>query len=190
MGNHDSHRIASKVGSDRVDGLNILTAFLPGVQIIYQGEELGMTNGNVSCSEGKDKLDGDCKKYPLRTRDFERTPFQWSAENNAGFSKGNPWLPVAKNYKTINVAAEKNTQNSHLKIFQNSQKMRTLLKKSPLNSLDVIESLFPNVLYLRRKANNKIFEYYFNIHNNDTQIKLGSSKCEILVSTTDKENFT
>ncbi|MBA3767660.1 MAG: alpha-glucosidase C-terminal domain-containing protein, partial [Acidobacteria bacterium] len=57
-------------------------------------------------------------------RDNGRTPFQWDATTNAGFTTGTPWLKVNPNYMTVNVAAEDNEANSCLNYFRRMVKLR------------------------------------------------------------------
>lgn len=63
--------------------------------------------------------------YLQYSRDPVRTPFQWDATVNAGFNKGaKPWLPVHKNYMTLNLAAQKEDENSHYNMYRNLIKLR------------------------------------------------------------------
>lgn len=63
--------------------------------------------------------------YERFTRDPERTPFQWTAGPNAGFSDApKTWLPVAENYKTVNVEVERADERSHLLVYTNLQRLR------------------------------------------------------------------
>lgn len=89
-----------------------------GTPYIYQGEELGMTNAHYSdisqyrdveslnyyeilLSEGKSKEEA-LEILAAKSRDNSRTPMQWSADVNAGFSEAEPWISVIDNYKEIN----------------------------------------------------------------------------------------
>lgn len=63
--------------------------------------------------------------YEKFTRDPERTPFQWDGTKNAGFSTGEKtWLPVADNYKEVNVVKQVKDDRSHLKVYLALQKLR------------------------------------------------------------------
>lgn len=63
--------------------------------------------------------------YESRSRDPARTPFPWDNSTNAGFTSGSKtWLPVGTNYKTVNVKAQEQAENSHLKIFKRLTKVR------------------------------------------------------------------
>ena len=67
----------------------------------------------------------DPVSYELVSRDPVRTPFPWDDSKNAGFSTAEKtWLPVGNNYKTVNVKAQLEAENSHLKIFQKLTKIR------------------------------------------------------------------
>lgn len=125
--NHDQPRSVSRFGDDvahRVDSskaLLALTLCLAGTPYIYQGEEIGMTN--VAFPSIEDYRDLDSLNYwkealaagedPARvlssihymSRDNARTPMQWEAGANAGFSRGSPWIKVNPNYVSVNVGA-------------------------------------------------------------------------------------
>lgn len=108
FGNHDNHRIASKAPYYLARALNVLLLTLPGTPTTYYGEEILMTDVNVSGSARRD-LYGD--------RDKERTPMQWTNGTNAGFTIGNPWLPLADNYTSVNVELEQRSNDSMLSLY-------------------------------------------------------------------------
>ena len=121
-GNHDQSRLASRQGTDRVDAMNMLSLLLPGVSITYQGEEIGQTDGYVSWEDTKDPQacnTDDPINYWKKSRDPNRTPYQWDSSRNAGFSNASAtWLPVADNYKTVNLAAQQQATKSHYKFYK------------------------------------------------------------------------
>ncbi|XP_044018105.1 alpha-glucosidase-like [Aphidius gifuensis] len=133
VGNHDRFRVATRFGPKRADQLTMLAAVLPGVGVIYNGDELGMENRVMTWEETVDPP--GCNAGPLRykttSRDPMRTPFQWDNSTSAGFSINNKtWLPVHPNYKTINLAAQKLTAASHYNVFRRL----AALKKNPVIS--------------------------------------------------------
>lgn len=79
-----------------------------------------MTDGYVSWEDTKDPQacnTNDPINYWKHSRDPNRTPFHWDDSKNAGFSDGNStWLPVADNYKTLNVAAQMKSKKSHYQV--------------------------------------------------------------------------
>jgi oligo-1,6-glucosidase len=126
--NHDQQRSVSRFGDDReywAPSAKLLAAMLftlRGTPFVYQGQEIGMTNFDFT---GMDQIQ-DVESHNVysltkklhfpagyrwrmiqrASRDNSRTPMQWSAEDNAGFTTGTPWLGVNHNYTRINAASE------------------------------------------------------------------------------------
>ncbi|XP_058832025.1 maltase A3-like [Topomyia yanbarensis] len=127
LGNHDRSRLGTRMGEQRIDSMAMIELTLPGVSVTYQGEEIGMTDVDISweetvdpagCNEGIDN-------YAAKSRDPVRTPFQWDDSNLAGFTNGTgTWLPVGSNYRSINVKVESSVAKSHLNIFKSLMKLR------------------------------------------------------------------
>ncbi len=134
--NHDQPRVVSRFGNDgehRVVSAKMLATalhFLQGTPYVYQGEELGMTNpGFDSISHYRDvetlnifrlKRDaGESEASSMaaimqKSRDNGRTPMQWSAGENAGFSSAEPWIGIAANASRINVESQLDDPDSVL----------------------------------------------------------------------------
>lgn len=132
--NHDQPRILSHYGDDgqyRKESAKMLAYtlyFMPGTPIVYQGEEIGMTN--VDYQELNDFRDvevyteydnfisfGASHEVAMqalrdRARDNARSPFQWSTEEYAGFSDVKPWMNVVGNYKEINLEDQLQSEDS------------------------------------------------------------------------------
>jgi oligo-1,6-glucosidase len=147
LGNHDFPRMVSRWGNDSPEfrelSSKMLTTFLltmRGTIYYYFGDELGMTNirfDNIEDyrdimtinlhklieSEGGD-LDEFMWSQKIIGRDNGRTPFQWNASPNAGFTTGEPWLKVNPNYTEINAAAQDADENSPLNYFRRLIKLR------------------------------------------------------------------
>ena len=117
LGNHDNPRIASKAGVHLARALNTLLLTLPGTPTTYYGEEILMTDVNVSTSQQKDSFEG---------RDAERTPMQWNTSRNAGFTnpESKPWLPVANNFSKVNVDVESDSTDSILQLYKQLTALR------------------------------------------------------------------
>ncbi|XP_017837514.1 maltase A3 [Drosophila busckii] len=127
MGNHDQRRVGSRYGEQRIDLMNMLQMFLPGVSVTYQGEELGMTDLEISWADSRDPAACNSNEqiYQQFTRDPSRTPFHWSSEANAGFSSNSStWLPINPNYVTVNVATEGAASSSHLQLYKQLHQLR------------------------------------------------------------------
>ncbi len=139
MDNHDLPRIVSRWGDDkryRVESAKMLATMLHGMQgtpYIYQGEELGMTNIKLPLEEYVDVeihnlfRDRTAEGYApeavmesiwARGRDNARTPMQWTAGENAGFTTGKPWLKVNPNHTQINAEAALADPNSVFYYYQ------------------------------------------------------------------------
>ncbi|WP_153554257.1 alpha-glucosidase [Halomicrobium sp. LC1Hm] len=127
LSNHDQPRTVSRFGDDgqyrdrSAKLLGTLLYTLQGTPFVYQGQEIGMTNAPFeSKSELRDVESinfveeaiesGTAESYEdvrdaVETvgRDNARTPMQWSDDENAGFTDGEPWLKVNPNYDAINV---------------------------------------------------------------------------------------
>jgi alpha-glucosidase len=118
--NHDRPRLDARFG----DGIHdvaiqrVLSTILfasGGASLMYYGDEIGMkTTPPTRVEDVKDRMAGVAGWPRFKGRDGERTPMQWDAGKNAGFSAGSPWLPVPPSAATINVAAEESDPDSLL----------------------------------------------------------------------------
>ena len=147
MNNHDLPRIVSRWGNDgeyRVESAKMLATMLHGMQgtpYIFQGEELGMTNIRLPIEQYVDieiqnlyreRLEQGYSEEEVMTsiwargRDNARTPMQWTAGENAGFTTGKPWLPVNPNHVSINAEAALADPDS---VFYHYQKLIALRKE-------------------------------------------------------------
>ncbi|XP_043064636.1 LOW QUALITY PROTEIN: maltase 2 [Drosophila ficusphila] len=128
MGNHDNPRVASRFGPASVDAMNMLLLTLPGVAVTYNGEELGMQDyREISWQDTVDPPARNVgeERYKEVSRDPVRTPFQWSSEQNAGFSTASKtWLPVHPNYLELNLEAQKAAQKSHYQVYKDLIELR------------------------------------------------------------------
>jgi alpha-glucosidase len=116
LGNHDQHRIATRVGPGQARVAAMLLLTLRGTPTMYYGDEIGMHDVPIPPDRIQDPFE---KNVPGRGlgRDPERTPMQWSPQPNAGFTTGEPWLPIAGDYREINVEVERNDPRSILSLY-------------------------------------------------------------------------
>ncbi|XP_065369743.1 maltase A1-like [Calliphora vicina] len=152
IGNHDQRRVSTRYGVRNIDAMNMLVMMLPGASITYQGEELGMLDGDITWDDSVDPAacNSNPDIYKQFTRDPARTPFQWSADKNGGFSTAaKTWLPMAPDYETINVATESAASNSHLKIYKSLVQLRKSSKTLQQGSYKY-QALNDNVFVLER----------------------------------------
>ncbi|MGN6755183.1 MAG: alpha-amylase family glycosyl hydrolase [Thermomicrobiales bacterium] len=115
IGNHDQSRIATRVGAAQARVAAMLLLTLRGTPTIYYGDEIGMHDIPIAPEQAQDPVAAiEMAGTRGEGRDPERTPMQWSAHANAGFTTGTPWLPIADDYETANVAQEGNDPYSML----------------------------------------------------------------------------
>ncbi|XP_037934167.1 maltase A3-like [Teleopsis dalmanni] len=127
MGNHDQRRVGSRYGEQRIDIMNMIQMFLPGVSVTYMGEEIGMLDLDISWEDTRDPAacNSNPQIYEQFTRDPCRTPFQWSNQENAGFSTNSTtWLPINPNYVSVNMESENTDSKSHLSIYKQLSELR------------------------------------------------------------------
>ena len=131
LGNHDRHRVASRAGVQQARVAQMLLLTLRGTPTCYYGDELGMTDVPIPSDKVQDPWEINVPGLGLG-RDPERTPMQWDASQYAGFSTAEPWLPIASDYKEVNVEVESRDPASVLAFFRD---LLTLRRETP--ALDV-----------------------------------------------------
>jgi alpha-glucosidase len=117
LGNHDQHRLASRVGVGQARVAAMLLLTLRGTPTLYYGDELGMRDVAIPPELVQDPWEKQVPGLGLG-RDPERTPMQWDASLSAGFTTGAPWLPIAEDYTTINATAERGNPTSMLALYK------------------------------------------------------------------------
>jgi len=155
ISNHDMIRSYNRYG----DGKNndtiakLMGAFyltLRGTPIMCYGEEIGMENNDPTRKEDVKDPIGRTGWPEEKGRDGERTPMQWDAAPNAGFSKKDPWLPVPPSYQTHNVASESKDPNSVLNLYKKVLALRHSNEALLDGSYTALNEDDPNVMsYLR-----------------------------------------
>ncbi len=127
LGNHDNPRFASRFGGlpqARLAGMMLLT--LRGTPTLYYGDEIGLENGVIPPEKMVDPQ--GVNLGPERSRDVARTPMQWDASPNAGFSSVEPWLPVSADYRQRNVQSQARESGSFLNLYR---RLLWLRRESP-----------------------------------------------------------
>lgn len=138
--NHDKPRVVSTWGNDEeywqqsATAMGAMYFLMQGTPFIYQGQEIGMTNVQFPSIDDYDDV-AVKNLYRLKkeegmshqdimdiiwasSRDNSRTPMQWSSKENAGFTKGQPWMKVNPNYKEVNVEVQSQDQDSILSFYK------------------------------------------------------------------------
>ncbi|HJV24701.1 MAG TPA: alpha-glucosidase [Aromatoleum sp.] len=149
--NHDLPRAVSKYGDDgryRVESAKMLATALhclKGTPYVYQGEELGMTNVRFDSIEAyrdieslghyRERIAAGVAHEAMMEgiyangRDNARTPMHWDASPNAGFTRGEPWIPVNPNYVGINAEAALADPDS---VFHHYRRLISIRKAHPV----------------------------------------------------------
>ena len=163
LNNHDQPRLVSRFGNDtswRYESATLWGLVLHlhrGTPYVYQGEEIGMTNVRFDSiddyrdleslnhyREAVDEFDLDpgsvLAGVQTMSRDNARTPMQWDATEQAGFTTGTPWLPVNPNHRQINVAADRAAEKS---VFRFYQRLIALRHENPVVALGSFTLLEP-----------------------------------------------
>lgn len=193
--NHDQARAISRFGNDspefRVKSGKMLATMLvslTGTLFIYQGQELGMTNmprhwdiseyldistlnfyNQYTETHGHLNLGKIMKDISLLARDHSRTPVQWDASPNGGFTTGVPWMRVNENYKEINAASQAHDPNSLLTFYKQALKMRKSHRDLFIyGSLEILDF-----------DNQTVFSYFKRMNNSLAYVVLNFSLDEV-----------
>ncbi|HVQ43536.1 MAG TPA: alpha-amylase family glycosyl hydrolase [Candidatus Saccharimonadia bacterium] len=117
LGNHDRHRLVSRMGAGRARLLAMLQLTLRGLPVVYYGEELGLPDTPVTPEDVRDPWERNVPGRGLG-RDPERTPLPWNNETGGGFTTGTPWLPLGPASSKLNVATEERDPDSSLNLYR------------------------------------------------------------------------
>lgn len=158
-----------------------------GTPFVYQGQEIGMTNCKFSDKDYQDIMFrqimdivkyipfGKCLArycFSRRARDHARTPMQWSAGENAGFSSGKPWMMVNPNYKFINANKDMSADKSIYKFYA---KLHAYRKGNDVIIDGDYKDICPNssnIFAYERKLGDKTVLVVVNFKNKAVKFKL------------------
>ena len=117
LGNHDRPRVASRVGQEQARIAAMLLLTLRGTPTLYYGDEIGMHQVAIAPDQVRDPFEKNVPGIGVG-RDGCRTPMQWSAALNAGFSTAVPWLPLADDFAHENVVNLEADSRSILHLYK------------------------------------------------------------------------
>jgi oligo-1,6-glucosidase len=163
FGNHDQPRSLSRFGDDgkyRVASAKTLATVLhlhQGTPYVYQGDELGMANAPFTAitdfrdiqalrfhAEAAGRGDTDLvallAAMNRMSRDQGRTPVQWDASPDAGFTSGTPWIAVNPDHVSVNAAAQVGVPDS---VFEHYRRLIDLRHTDPVVTDGEFELLLP-----------------------------------------------
>lgn len=124
LSNHDSERVASRIGADAARAMALFIFGLPGSAYIYNGQELGLPTGEMADSDRQDPIyfrTGGAQKG----RDGARVPLPWSGNTPPfGFTTGKPWLPLQEDWREFTVEHELKEPDSSLNLYRKALQLR------------------------------------------------------------------
>jgi len=124
LSNHDTPRVASRVGVEQARALALFTFGLPGSCYIYQGQELGLPDAELADADRQDpaffRTNGVQKG-----RDGARVPLPWNGTSAPfNFTSGKPWLPIPQTWSDFTVEAESSRPESSLELYRRALRVR------------------------------------------------------------------
>lgn len=202
--NHDITRITSRWGDtehhwrESATCIAALYFLMQGTPFIYQGQEIGMTNTRFSGLEdfddvsaknmwrelaAKGKSDEEIIDFLTRTgRDNSRTPMQWSAWPNGGFSDAEPWFKVNANYEMINVAGQRQDPDSVLNFYRSLIELRKKERTLIYGRYQLELAEHPQIYAYKRELEGEAFLVMCNMSSKSSrwpepELSLNEAKC-------------
>jgi alpha-glucosidase len=155
LGNHDQHRLASRIGLAQARVAAMLLLTLRGTPTLYYGDELGMRDVAIPPPLVQDPWEKQVPGLGLG-RDPERTPMQWDSSLHAGFTTGTPWLPVAADAARVNVAAQRQDPGSLLTLYHRLIDLRRVSPALAMGAYTPLEASGAVLAYVRTGARQRL----------------------------------
>jgi alpha-glucosidase len=181
LGNHDRHRIASRVGRAQARVAAMLLLTLRGTPTLYYGDEIAMEDVRIPPESAKDPWGKNVPSLGLG-RDPERSPMQWNSAAQAGFSTTSPWLPIAPDALVYNVRAEREQPDSALQLYRrliDLRARRTALQTGRYRNLWCDD----RVLSYSRSVENDSLLIVLNLSDQPAQFETSALRRSIRLST-------
>jgi alpha-glucosidase len=175
ISNHDVARVVSRWGNGdaSVRLANLLTAMvcsLRGSVCVYQGEELGLPEADVPFEALQDPY-GITFWPTFKGRDGCRTPMPWNGGMNAGFSVGEPWLPVPAEHRALAVSLQETEPASALQGFRAFMAWRRSQPALRWGSIRFLDTPEPVLAFTRRHGGETVLAA-FNLSNASVELSL------------------
>ncbi len=204
LDNHDFARLVSRWGNDnefRYESATLFATLLltfRGTPCIYQGSEIGMTNVRFETIEEYDDVEtlnfyeefvvnGDMDKDEFMKavykegRDNVRTPIQWDSSENAGFTKGKPWLKMNPNFKEINSVTDKSSSKSIFNYYKELIAYRKGNDDLIYGELHILEKE-KNLFVYNRVGSNEKYCILLNMNGHEKQYSIDLKSTELIMS--------
>lgn len=171
LGNHDRPRIASRVGEARAGIAAMLLLTLRGTPTMYYGDELGLADVEIPREQVRDPRELREPGVGLG-RDPVRSPMPWDASVNAGFTTGEPWLPLNADHGERNVARLDARRGSILALYRRLLALRRQRPALAVGRIALLESLAPDVLAYERSHGDERVLVVLNFGEHSQEIVL------------------
>lgn len=126
LSNHDSPRVASRIGDTESRALALFVFALPGSAYVFAGQELGLPDGNLADADRQDPS-FIRTKGAIKGRDGARVPLPWAGDTTPfGFTSGEPWLPINESWQNLTIENEDSDSMSVLNLYRNAITLRAL----------------------------------------------------------------
>jgi len=185
LGNHDRHRIASRVGAEQARVAAMLLLTLRGTPTLYYGDEIGMRDVPIPPERVQDPWERNLPGQGLG-RDPERTPMQWDAGPGAGFTTGEPWLPVADDFREVNVQAQRGDPGSMLSLYRRLVELRRAEPALHAGAWEPTDAP-ADVLAYRRAAGGRRFLVALNLGGETRSLEMGRGTSGTVAVSTNPE---
>ncbi len=174
ISNHDVARVLSRWGGENppkpmATMLTAMLCSLRGAVCTYQGEELGLTEAEISFEQLQDPF-GKAFWPMFKGRDGCRTPMPWSKEPQADFTSGNPWLPIPQEHRDNSVAVQEADIQSCLHAFRTFMQWRQQHSALLYGDIKFLEAP-ENCLVIVRSSNEEDIVACFNLSTSNKTIR-------------------
>jgi alpha-glucosidase len=175
ISNHDVQRALTRWGGEPAQPqlakmLSAMLCSLRGSVCVYQGEELGLGEADVPFEALQDPY-GITFWPNFKGRDGCRTPMPWNDEDQAGFTSGNPWLPIPVEHRAHAVQIQEAESDSVLNAFRSFLAWRKLQPALVGGAIEFVDSPEP-VLMFRRVVEGETLLAAFNLSSEATSLSL------------------
>jgi alpha-glucosidase len=181
LGNHDRSRLASRLGREQAPIAAMLLLTLRGTPTIYQGEELGLTDVPIPPERVQDPWEKNVPGLGLG-RDPVRTPIPWDGSANAGFTTGEPWLPIGTANASAHVAGQTGDPASMLSLYRSLLDLRRSEPALSVGTYVAVAASDGILAYERRHADRRLL-IALNFRAESQPLEIAGSANGCLLST-------
>jgi alpha-glucosidase len=155
LSNHDRQRIAARLGQNQARVAALLLLTLRGTPTMYYGDELGLKDEAIPRDRVRDPRELREPGLGLG-RDPQRTPMPWDGSPNAGFTGGDPWLPLNADWGKRNVEASERDTCSILNLYRRLLALRRTHRPLSIGDISLLEPQGDTLAYERRSGDARL----------------------------------